>query len=50
MGTWKLIVLLIWVILGILNLTAKKITKGDYFMCWFVLILSLISETLSYMV
>ena len=41
----SIVSLVLWVIIGVLNLaTRKEISKSSYFLCWLVLILQLIDN------
>ena len=41
----SIVLLVLWIIIGVLNIAAKKeISKIDYILCWFVLILQLIDN------
>lgn len=52
MGILKILAVILWVILGTLNLTTRKrkINKGDYFICWILLIMWLTKDAISYFV
>ena len=39
----KIFVVVVWLMEGVLNLLTPKISKGSYFLCWFMLMLYMIS-------
>ncbi len=41
-----LLLLIIWAIIGVVNLISQKINKISYFCCWAVLIIELLQDLL----